>query len=133
MEKVKLNSDTVISIVTNGISSTESKLMIKMVDDSYTLADIDIIFSSDENTKKIALLSDSDELLKTYNGYDKNISCEIRKNAVIGYDENGSNVIGNMFVVCMEKTSDLEERVKTLEASQLDQDAAILDIAESVF
>ena len=115
MEKIKLSNDSQFSIVTNGITSNEDKLVIRLLPETTSLMDIDSLFSTSGNTEKMYLLSDTDELLKTYTGFTQNVSCEIMKNVAIGYDGSGEKVTGNLVIVEMTRVSNTDERIAAME------------------
>ena len=132
MEKIKLSNGKQFSIITNGISSSNDSITIKLLPETTSILEIDSLFSTSGNTEKMFLLSDEDEVLKTYNGYIQNVSCEIKKNVKIGYNEYGEEIMGNLVIVEMTTLSDTEARIAALETSQADQDTAIMDLATAI-
>ena len=130
MEKIKLVNGKTYEIVTNGVSMSDNLLTLKLSQGMFSLADIDTDFSNSNNTSKILLLSDSNEVLKTYNNFLKNMSCEIKKKTIIGYDDNSDPILGTMFIVTMQRESDIEARINKLEITQEDQDLAIEELAQ---
>lgn len=118
MEKIKLQNGMQIGITTNGILSTDTALEIKLSTE-LTVGEIDNLFSDPENTEKIELLSDNNEVLKIYNGYSHNSM--ISKDCEAG-----------IITVKQCKQSDVEIRLEKLEQTQSVQDIAIMDIAMSI-
>ena len=119
MEKIKLANGEKLEITTNGIRSNDTTLKIEL-STKMTIGEVDALFSDSASTEKIELLSDSDEILKIYNGY--NCNSIISKNT-----DNG------IITVEQRKPSDIEIRLEKVEQAQKEQDSAIAELGMTLF
>lgn len=130
MEKVKIGTNQ-YQIVTNGVTSTNDTLTIKLLPSGSTVDNLDALLSDQSNVEKIQLLSEEDEVLKIYSGYTKLSSVILEKEAfikneilTINTDESNENsfeeekaVYGALITVQLVKMSGIENRLETIEAT----------------
>ena len=117
MEKIILNSHS-FEIKNSGIRLAGDRLSVNLVNVSSTLDEIETIFNNSENIAKISLVSESDETLRIFNGFNKLVEINKEKDVVIGtelVDEVETEITSDVITVVLDKVSNTEERLVALE------------------
>lgn len=148
MERVKLKNSQEFKIITNGVLSSQSKLVIRIISENNDISVLEELFSNETNTSKIYLLSDTDEILKIYSEYVKLTDIGKQKGIVIGYEKDISTydellkplepiepiqpiepipILGDLISITLEKRNEIETKQSKLR-SDVDYIAMINEI-----
>lgn len=146
MEKLKLNNNMTFPLIVNGVDDfTKDQLILKFTPESRGLEEIEKFFVP-ENTQRIEILSEADELLRPFTGYTVLNSIMLQKNQFIGYSVATTEVTGeepiespeipveiwcDVVTVVLLKT-DLRTEINNLKNGQSIQDDAILELADMI-
>lgn len=117
MEKVKLNSDKELPLITCGILVDAKKVTLQFLPGEDSLDTLNTLLLDPEVTKKISLLSENGDELRIMNGYTKLESISQEMDAVIGYiqDEAQEPVIGKLVTAVLSKPNMTDQRLTSLE------------------
>lgn len=131
MEKVKFSNDKVFEIKTNGVNSDDTRLRIGIVANNLDLAEVELLVNDPDNLNRIELLSESDEVLRIYSGYEVLTSLEKKKDLVISIvntdpviDEETGEIVtegtatvnkGDVIYISLRKANETEARLASLE------------------
>lgn len=115
MEKILLN-DNSFDLKTSGIGLHNDRLSVSLVNVSNTLEEIETIFN--ESATKITLVSEAGETLRIFNGFTKLVEIRKEKDVILSTKiEDDEEIVtrGDVVTVVLDKVSDTEARVSTLE------------------
>lgn len=117
MEKVKLNSDKELPLITCGILVDAKKVTLQFLPGEDSLDTLNTLLLDPEVTKKMSLLSENGDELRIMNGYTKLESISQEMDAVIGYtqDEAQEPVIGKLVTAVLSKPNMTDQRLTSLE------------------
>lgn len=118
MEKIKLGSGKELHLIVCGILADNEKVTLKFTpDEGDTLDGYNTLLSAASETKKLMLLSESNEQLSIYDGYTELSSIEAKTETVIGYseDEQHTPITGRVITAVLKKPDKTERRLTALE------------------
>lgn len=120
MEKIKLTNDAEFELITNGIFVSDTALTTTILPAADNLSTLYDIFSNAELTKKIILLSNTDEQLAVYGDYTilQTISFNAGEQATV--------------TIVLAKPDEKGLRISSLEEQMTDAQEALCDIYEMI-
>lgn len=147
MEKTKFNNGIEFPLIVNGVDDfTKDQLSLSFTPEQKNLEEIERIVELKENTQRIEILNDNNELLRVFKDYVVCSSISLKKNQLIGYEitpgsEGGeaadatpgvaNEVYGDVVTIVLLRT-DVRTEIKKIQEGQELQDGAIAELAEVI-
>ncbi len=147
MEKVKFNNGMMFPLIANGVNDfTKDQLILSFTPELRNLDEIERIVEARENTQRIEILDNDNELLRPLNGYVIYDGIKLNKRQFIGYgtetdtkedaisgDSGGvTNEIYSDVVTVVLLRTDVRDEIKKIQEGQDLQDGAIAELADVV-
>lgn len=127
MEKIQISNGNIYSIISGGISATDSNIVVSITTDE-TVEELEKFFSDNE---KLSLISSDGEVIRVFNGFSRLVSISKNKDVVIEtIIENGeeSAKTADVIVITLEKVSDMEKRISQLEQALLEMPEMLMGL-----
>ncbi len=135
MDRIKLSSGTLLDVAVNGIARSDSTLSLSFLPASYSLDDINEMFSDESNTAKITLVNSEGTALALYTGYSIVSAISQTTEGLIEYaeDENGetSESYGTVATVTLKKPDQTESRIQSVESQVTEIQEALVELYEA--
>lgn len=130
MEKAKFGTEK-FELIVNGVDPfTEGMLILSFLPGEKTLKEIEGLLLDTQNTKKIEVLNEDEEIEQVFIGYEDLKILKLTKDQELEYlTEEGMR--RDVITVALKEKS-LKESVTDLEKGQQTQDGAIAELAEIV-
>lgn len=119
MEKIQISNGNIYSIISGGISATDSNIVVSITANE-TVEELEKFFSDNE---KLSLISSDGEVIRVFNGFSRLVSIAKNKDVAIETTvENNeeSTKTADVIVITLEKVSDMEKRLTQIEQALLE-------------
>lgn len=132
MEKIKLGSGKELDLIVCGIMADTQTVTIKFLPGDNSLDALNSILMDASETEKMTLLSTGGEELAIYNGYTQMQSITQELDAVIGYEQNETQIpiMGKLVTATLRKPDQTEQRLESAEAQLTDMQLALCEVYE---